>query len=930
MNITGIYLINNWYLKTVSLVLLIFVLARCVDQSAGMTEERLTPPSSNWPTTPEGWPIVELPEDADPNDPNWAGIDLEPKPPVLPKTPDQQLHHMLPPQGYNLELTVSEPAVQEPAAIAFDGNGRMLVVELRTYMQDADATGETEPIGRISRHEDTNNDGKYDSYTVFVDGLVFPRFVLPLGGDAVLTMESHQGNVYKYTDTNGDGTADTKELFASNFGRTGNVEHQPAALTWAMDNWLYSTYNSVRMRWNPAGENLMEPTGSPGGAWGVTMDDYGKTWVQGGASGVPGYFQFPIVYGDLGLDREEELEEGFRNLYGAPVKIADMQGGMDQVRMPDGSLTTTTAGSGNDIFRGHRLPDELKGEYFYGEAVGRIVRRVSITESEGLTYLRNYYQDERTEFIRSTDPLFRPVEMATAPDGTMYIVDMYRGIIQQGTWTPTGTYLRTKIEQYQLDKIIRHGRIWRLTHEGMERDQTQPRMLDETPAELVEHLEHENGWWRDTAQQLLIYSQDRSVVPALENMARNSENQLARFHAMWTLEGLGALNASMLREFFEDPNPQMRRQAIRASETLFKFGDESFETDYRSLTQDENVDVAIQAMLTLNLFDAEDMESIIASMQSSSGAKGIQVVGDMIMEQRSNRQQLAAFTTEQVESFDRGANIYANLCSECHGKTGLGTPIGEPGGPTLAPPLNNSSRVQGHKEYVIKTLLHGMVGTESGQFMAPMGMNTDEWIADVSTYIRNSMANNASFVSASDVAAIRVATADREEPYSREELIASVPRVLEYQPDWEVTASHSGLIAVGSSGDPAAAFTTAGWSAGDPQEPGMWFEVELPETVTLTEIKFGSGSLRRSSVMTYPRGLRVEVSTDGNTWQEIFDGPGDDVTINVNERQIDMRTTLEFNPVETRMIRMTQTAEVEGDPDDLPTWTMRALELYIR
>ena len=92
---------------------------------------------------------------------------------MLPKSPEQELHHLLPPQGYDLEVVLSEPAIEQPGAIAFDGNGRMFVLELRSYMLDADATGEQEPTSRISRHEDTDGDGVYDVHTVFVDSLVF-------------------------------------------------------------------------------------------------------------------------------------------------------------------------------------------------------------------------------------------------------------------------------------------------------------------------------------------------------------------------------------------------------------------------------------------------------------------------------------------------------------------------------------------------------------------------------------------------------------------------------------------------------------------------------------------------------------------------------------------------------------------------------------
>src|SRR5829696_8623964 len=115
-------------------------------------------------------------------------------------------------------------------------------------------------------------------------------------------------------------------------------------------------------------------------------------------------------------------------------------------------------------------------------------------------------------------------------------------------------YIRAKIEQYQLDKIVGRGRIWRLTHDATPRDTTRPRMNGESPATLVRHLRHPNGWWRDMAQQQLVLRKDRSVVPALRTMARRDTMLVARFHALWTLEGLGALDASLVREAMRDAN----------------------------------------------------------------------------------------------------------------------------------------------------------------------------------------------------------------------------------------------------------------------------------------------------------------------------------------------------------------------------------------
>src|SRR5262249_26270288 len=124
--------------------------------------------------------------------------------------------------------------------------------------------------------------------------------------------------------------------------------------------------------------------------------------------------------------------------------------------------------------------------------------------------LRNAYP--KSEFVRSTDQLFRPINMTSAPDGTLFIVDMYRGIIQESTWVEPGSYLRKKVEQYQLDKLHSRGRIWRLRYDGIQPNRTWPGMLDETPAQLVGHLEHANGWWRDAAQRLLVLRQDKSVL----------------------------------------------------------------------------------------------------------------------------------------------------------------------------------------------------------------------------------------------------------------------------------------------------------------------------------------------------------------------------------------------------------------------------------
>jgi mono/diheme cytochrome c family protein/glucose/arabinose dehydrogenase len=846
-----------------------------------------------------------------------AAADLSPKPPVVPLTAAEEAKQIWLPPGYRLEPVLSDPVIDSPAHITFDGNGRMFVAELRGYVQTVDGIDAISPVGRISRHEDRNNDGVFEHHTAFVDNLLFPRFVMPLGADTILTMETNADEVWKYTDTNGDGVADKKELFTANFGRAGNVEAQQASLFWGMDNWIYSTVNAFRLRWTPTGL-VKEPTGPNSAQWGVTQDNDGKPWFQGGASGMPGYFQFPVHYG--AFVPPDQFEPNLNVMWGAPILVGDIQAGLPGTRMPDGSLIHGTAAAGNEIYRGDRLPKDLVGDYLYGETVARIVRRLRPVKTEGLTQLQNAYP--RSEFIRSLDPLFRPVDIATGPDGTLYIADLYRGIIEGAEWAKEGTYLRKKIEQYQLDKAIGRGRIFRLTYDGIERDRTQPRMLNETPAQLVTHLAHPNGWWRDTAQQLLVLKQDKSVVPALRQLVRKPANLLGRFHALWTLEGLGALDAALAREMMKDPDPRMRIQGIRASETLYKAGDRTLAADYRSLANDTDTDVVIQAMLTLNVLKVPETAAALKSAMDRHKARGVQFVADRILNPPANAGRGGgrggpALTPEQQTVIDRGSAIYTEVCFACHGDDGRGTPLpGASAGTPMAPSLAGAPRVTGHRDYVIKAMMHGLSGPIDGrtypQVMVAMGSNKDQWLADVATYVRNAFGNSASWVTPADVARVRAATADRKQAWAVDELEASLPRPVIPDAAWKATASHN------STGAPGA-LNFARWTSEAPQQAGMWFTVELPAPLVLTEIQFdspmvGGGRGGPPPAATFPRGYQVQVSADGATWSApVAEGQGTGRT-----------TSIAFAPVRARFVRITQTASV----DTAPVWIIERLRLF--
>ena len=189
----------------------------------------------------------------------------------------------------------------------------------------------------------------------------------------------------------------------------------------------------------------------------------------------------------------------------------------------------------------------MYGNVFLAEPAANLVSRL-IVEDDGTT-LRSKKAYDGAEFLASTDERFRPVYLSNAPDGTLYIVDAYHGIIQHKGFITE--YLRDQILSRKLDQPSGHGRIYRVVHDTTKRD-TPPALSKATPAQLVDVLAHPNGWRRDTAQRLLVERGDRSVVPALKDRAESAPDWRTRLHALWTLDGIDAIEPSTVTKALDD------------------------------------------------------------------------------------------------------------------------------------------------------------------------------------------------------------------------------------------------------------------------------------------------------------------------------------------------------------------------------------------
>ncbi len=823
--------------------------------------------------------------------------------PIQAKTPEEELKTIQLPDGYSLELVLSDPLIKEPMAIAFDGDGKMYVVEMRTYMQDIDGTDELTPKSRISLHESTKGDGVFDKHSVYLDNILLPRMVLPLD-DRVLVGITNTNDITLHRDANGDGVADEQSPWYVGGPRGGNMEHQPSGLVWGLDNWIYTTYNGYRLRWNGKEAPLKENTAPNGGQWGLAQDDYGKMWWSnaGGEKGLWNY-QAPILYAAINV--KQQKSEKFDTVWPV-VSLGDFQGGPGRFHSPeDKRLNHFTGCAGQTIYRGDRLPKELYGNVFLPEPVGRLIRRATVEIKDGITTVTNPYEEQMSEFIRSSDPNFRPLNMTTGPDGCLYIVDAYRGIIQEGNWVKPGSFLRGAIEPTGMQHVAGHGRVWRLVHKDF-KPGPQPKMIGETPAQLIAHLTHPNGFWRDTAQRMLIVKNDKSVVPALIALLK-SDNHLARLHALWTLEGLDAITPEILRAAMKDEHGQVRASAIRVAESLLKKGDTALIADIQALKADKDPTVVLQTLYTARHLNWPKWKDEAQMTFMTSASVGVKEIGAQLLVEAPKIS--GSFTKDEKKQLERGQEIFRSLCFACHGFDGAGMPIAGREGATLAPPLAGSrTAVQG--DAIVRVMLNGLAGPIDGKTyeaqMVTMASFEDQWIADVASYIRKAFGNSGKIVAKKEVAALRKDLSKRTTPWTIEELRALSPQPLLNRAAWKLTASHNVKEVVKAiDGD-----LITRWDTRKPQSPDMWFQIDLPEPTDITGLILDTGKSRND----YPRQYKIELSINGTEWEKpTLQGEGEAGVID----------HLFTKPTKAKSIRISQLGEAKGT-----FWSIHELQVF--
>jgi putative heme-binding domain-containing protein len=226
---------------------------------------------------------------------------------------------------------------------------------------------------------------------------------------------------------------------------------------------------------------------------------------------------------------------------------------------PSGYFTGAT---GVTIYRGDAFPQEFVGNAFVGDAGGNLVhRKLILSDGVGLKGVRPA-DEERVEFLASTDNWFRPVQMANAPDGCLYICDMYREVIEH-PWS-----LPDSIKKHlDLNSGNDRGRIYRVVPEHFKQPKL-PHLSKASTKKLVAMLTLANGWHRDTAARLLFERQPKAAVSLLAELATNSPVPVVRVHALHTLAGLGAFDEDLALAALDTKLPEIRVQVIRLCEQV--------------------------------------------------------------------------------------------------------------------------------------------------------------------------------------------------------------------------------------------------------------------------------------------------------------------------------------------------------------------------
>lgn len=538
--------------------------------------------------------------------------------PIPPRPIVEALRSFETQNGFEMQLVAREPLVTDPIAAAFDEHGNLYVCEMTDYPYKPGPGNK--PLGSIRLLRDTDGDGVFDESHVFADQLLWAGGVAPWKGGIFAAAPP---DIWYLKDTDGDFQADVRQRVFTGFG-TANQQAMVNNLKWGLDHKIYGStahnggtirsagdpqspgisVNGRDFRFDPVTLEFETITGTV--QFGNTFDDWGNRFLCAESQPLQ-HAVLPQHY----LERNPFLAvpRAIVNIAPGPVpsfRISPLERWRQirsSRRIAHGQRAPTSAGAshhvldaaaGVTVYRGGAYPREYYGDVFIGGAQNNLIHRRKLV-SNGVTF-SSQRVEQRSEFVRSSDNWFRPVNFVNAPDGTLYVLDMSREILET-------IHVPLDVTRFIDFKHGRdHGRIYRIAPPQFEYPGA-PQLSGLSSAQLVARLESPHGWHRETAQRLLFERQDASAVPALRDVLYDSRLPQARLHALYLLRGLKRLSDEDIRVALADDHAAVREHAMRMAETRLNDAPELLS---RVLGLSSDRDPRIQLQLAFSLGASRD------------------------------------------------------------------------------------------------------------------------------------------------------------------------------------------------------------------------------------------------------------------------------------------------------------------------------------
>jgi len=618
-----------------------------------------------------------------------------------PHSPEASASFFRLPPGFRIEIVASEPWIADPTAIAFDAAGRIIVCELHGYnldghydIQELNKAGvldeqvrripanraaieraESETHGTVKLLEDRDGDGRVDAATVWANDLPAAYGVVAARGGAIVTCAP---DIVFLADRDGDGTAEVRETLFTGFS-AGELWTRISNPRLGPDNWIYvasghgsgGTIRGPRLdravrigntdfRFRADGSAIEPVTGGTGG-FGLALTDFGDRFLINNSNHAR--YAIPLPHRLLARNpfapapRSVENAAGYTDVYPAsephPWRLA-------RSRIPAwvrfyGAHETKANGNftaicGQLVYRGAAFPPAFRGNHFSCESQQNLIHRC-LVERDGAGYrVRRAPGEEKIEFLTSTEGWFRPVNLTLGPDGALYVVDMYREIIEDYSAIP-----RFLQQQYGLITGADRGRIWRVVHDSAPSSRSAD-LASQSSTELAATLASNNAWRRQTAQRLLIERRAVDAAEGVRSILRWSASDAARLHALYTLDGLDRIESTDLLRGLRDVHHGVRTHGLRLAASRLDAHDELLDAAV-AMVDDPDPAVRLSVAMALGESRSDAAFEALSRLASRHGAERWMAAAILSSTRDSSGRLLCALLNESDMAANRGSLV---------------------------------------------------------------------------------------------------------------------------------------------------------------------------------------------------------------------------------------------------------------------------------